>query len=168
MSRPRYLAPHFTVEQLEERYKACRCRTERTRWQAMWLTAKGYSTVAVLDATGLGRTTFQMALRRYNADGPAGLRDRRHDNPGQAPLLTAELAAELGEALAGPAPDGGLWNGRKVAGWMAARLGRPVGERAGQRALHRLGYTTRRPRRRHALADPQAQEDFKKGALPGP
>ncbi len=51
----------------------------------MWLTAKGDSTVAILDATGLGRTTFQMALRRYNTVGPDGLRDRRHDNPGQAP-----------------------------------------------------------------------------------
>jgi transposase len=168
MSRPRRLAEHLTVEQLEARYKACQCRIERTRWQAIWLLAKGWTTIPILEATGLGLTAFQAALRRYNADGPAGLRDRRHDNHGQAPLLTDALAAELRAALAGPAPDGGLWNGRKVADWMAAKSGRKVAVRQGQRALHQLGYSTRRPRRRHTLADPQAQEDFKKGASPGP
>jgi transposase len=168
MSRTRYLADHLTIDQLQARYRVCRCRCERTRWQAIWLTAKGWKTVAILEATGLKRTAFQEALRRYNAQGPPGLRDRRRDNRGQPPLLTEELAAFLRQALSGPAPDGGLWNGRKVADWMAAKLGREVLPRQGQRALRRLQFTTRRPRPHHDQADPEAQERFKGGASAEP
>ena len=69
--------------------------------------------------------------RRYREAGPEGLGDRRHTNPGVAPLLDAAQQDQLRAVLGGPAPDGGLWTGRKVAVWMSGQLDRPVGEQRG-------------------------------------
>ncbi|MBI2300334.1 MAG: helix-turn-helix domain-containing protein [Armatimonadetes bacterium] len=135
MPRPRNVADHLTVAELEQRFRACACRAERTRLQAIWLAAKGWSTETTLEATGLGRTTFQMALRHDNAVGPDGLRDHRHDNQGPPRLVRGELRERLLAAVEHPPPDGGLWSGRKVADWLAAELGRPVHEKQGWRAL---------------------------------
>ena len=106
--------------------------------------------------------------RRYREGGPAGLGDRRHANPGAAPLLTAEQREELRAAPAGPAPDGGLWTCRKVAGWIGARAGRAVAEARGWECLRRLGVSPQRPRPREPRADPAAQAAFKKGGSPRP
>jgi transposase len=106
--------------------------------------------------------------RRYRMDGPAGIGDRRHGNPGAAPLLDAAQQAQLQEVLAGPAPDGGLWTGRQVAKWMSAALRRPVCVQRGWEWLRRLGFTPQRPRPRATQADPGAQDAFKKGGLPRP
>jgi transposase len=73
---------------------------------------------------------------RYNTDGPAGVKDRRHDHPGAPRLLSGAQQEELRQRLAGRADDGGLWTGPKVAAWMSAQLG----------------------------ADREAQEEFKKRA----
>src|SRR5262249_61609430 len=101
--------------------------------------------------------------RRSRGGGPAALGDGRHANPGAAPLLSPEQQARLREALGGPAPDGGLWTGRKVAAWMGDLLDRPVGEQRGWEWLRRLGFTPQRPRPAETRADPVAQAAFKKG-----
>jgi hypothetical protein len=72
------------------------------------------------------------------------------------------LRAELDQALAGPAPDGGLSTGPKVARWMSDKLGRSVRAVRGWELLQQLGYCSYVPRPRHAKADPEAQERFKK------
>ncbi len=106
--------------------------------------------------------------RRYREDGPAGIGDRRHGNPGAAPLLDAVRQAQLREALAGPAPDGGIWSCRGVAAWMSDLLGRPVSAQRGWEWMRRLGFTPQRPRPRETRADPAAQAAFTKGGLPPP
>lgn len=116
--------------------------------------------------TGYTETWVRTIIHRFNAEGPDGAVDRRHANPGQPPLLGPNLREELRQALDGPAPDGGLWTGRKVAMWMAKRLDRPVGEVRGWEAVRALGFTLQRPRPQATSADPAAQEAFKKGGLP--
>jgi transposase len=101
--------------------------------------------------------------RRYREDGPAGLGDRRHTNPGAMPLLDAAQQDRLRAALGGPAPDGGLWTGRKVATWMSGELARPVSEQRGWEYVRKLGFTPQRPRPRATRADPDAQAAFKTG-----
>jgi hypothetical protein len=44
-------------------------------------------------------------VTRYNDGGPDALGNRRQNNPGATPLLTAELAQELDKALQNPPPD---------------------------------------------------------------
>ena len=73
----------------------------------------------------------------YNRLGPESLGDGRHQNFGSEPLLNDVQQAQLWQALQGDAPDGGLWNGRKVADWMSELLGLRVSPFSG------VGVSTR-------------------------
>jgi transposase len=158
------VAPHLTVEELQQRYREAVDPVARSQWQMVWLLAQGIPTAQVVQVTGYGVRWVQEIARRYRA-GPAAIGDRRHGNPGTAPLLDAGQQEQLRAALAGPAPDGGLWTGRQVARWMSAHLGRPVRVQRGWEWMRRLGFTPQRPRPRETRADPDAQEAFKKGGL---
>jgi transposase len=157
------IPPHLSVDDLEQRYRDAHDPVARSQWQIVWLLASGQPTAAVTQSTGYSANWIREVARRYREDGPAGLGDRRHTNPGQAPLLDATQQERLREALAGPAPDGGVWTGRWVAHWMSERLGRPIHVQRGWEWMVRLGFTPQRPRPRATLADPEAQAAFKKG-----
>ena len=134
----------------------------------MWLLASGQPTAAVAPSTGYSANWIREVARRYREDGPTGLGDRRHPNPGQAPLLDTAQQEQLRQALAGPAPDGGVWTGRWVAHGMSQTLDRPIHLQRGWEWMCRLGFTPQRPRPRETRADPEAPAAFKKGGLPPP
>jgi transposase len=163
MARPLTIPPHLPPDELERRYRRARDPVARSHWQIVWLLARGESTAAVAGVTGYSVNWVREVARRYREGGPHALGDGRHANPGAPPLLSAEQQEDLRAALAGPAPDGGLWTCRKVAAWIAARVGRPVGEQRGWEYLRRLGMTLQRPRPRETRADPAAQDAFQKG-----
>jgi transposase len=162
---PRYttVAPHLSVHELAARYRQAHDLVERGHWHLLWLVAEGRRVPEVAAVVGYNANWVRTIIRRYNVDGPDGVGDRRATNPGARPLLTPEVREALREALAGPAADGGLWTARKVAAWMAERLGRSVGEVRGWEAMRALGFTPQRPRPRSTTADPVAQTAFKKG-----
>jgi transposase len=157
------LQPHLATTELERCYRAAQGPVERTHYQIIWLLASGKTTGEVMAATGYSRTRVQEVARRYNRAGPAGLGDRRHDNPGGEPLLDAAGREELRAALGADAPDGGLWRGPKVARWIAEKLGRAVSERAGWVYLHRIGYSPKLPRPAQAEADAEERAAFPRG-----
>jgi transposase len=162
------IPPHLTVDELERRYRRAADPVARSQWQMVWLLSSGTPTAAVARVTGYSVNWVREIARRYREDGPAGIGDRRHTNPGAAPLLNAVQQAALREALAGPAPHGDLWTCRSVAAWMSEALGRPVSEQRGWEWMRRLGFTPQRPRPRATQADPAAQAAFKKGGLRPP
>lgn len=168
MSRRLAVVDHRPVAELERRYRAARDPVERTHWQLVWLVAAGRTCAAAAAVTGYCVDWARAIVARYNAGGPAALGDRRHANPGGTPLLSVGQQAELRAALAGPAPDGGLWTGRKVADWIGERVGRSVHEARGWEYLTRLGLRPLRPRPREKRADPEAQAAFPKGGLRPP
>ena len=168
MARSLHLPAHLTLDELEQRYRRADDPVARSQWQIVWLLARGVATAEVARSTRYSVNWIREIARRYREEGPAGIRDRRHTNPGARPLLTGAQQTQLQEALAGPAPDGGLWTCRSVAAWMGAVVGRPVSEQRGWEWMRRLGYTPQRPRPRETRADPVAQADFKKGGLPQP
>jgi transposase len=157
------LQQHLGAAELARRYRAARDPVERTHYQIVWLLARGKTTTEVMAATGYSRSWVQEVARRYNRQGAAGLGDRRHRNPGGEALLDQAGRGELRAALAGEAPDGGLWSGPKVAGWIAAKLGRTVSERSGWVYLRRVGYSPQVPRPAHAGADAAERAAFPKG-----
>jgi transposase len=160
------IPPHLSVDELEQRYRRADDPVARSQWQIVWLLRSGMPTAEVARVTGYSVNWVREIARRYREDGPAGIGDRRHGNPGAAPLLDAMQQATLRAALAGPAPHGDLWTCRTVAAWMSAALGRPVSEQRGWEWMRRLGFTPQQPRPRATRADPEAQEAFKKGGLP--
>jgi transposase len=134
----------------------------RSHYQIIWLLAQGTPTAEVAHVTGYSVNWVRALARRYREEGSTGLGDRRPGNPGAAPLLSLAQQEALRAALAGPAPDGGVWTCRKVATWIGQRVGRPVAEARGWEYLRRLGFTPQRPRPRETRADPAAQAAFKK------
>jgi transposase len=168
MARRLTIPPHLSVEELARRYRTALNPVARSHWQIVWLLARGDPTAAVADVTSYSVNWVREIARRYREDGPAGLGDRRHTNPGAAPLLDAAQQEQLREALGGPAPDGGLWTSRKVATWISNQCGRPVAEVRGWEYLQRLGFSPQRPRPRATRADPAVQAAFKKGGSKPP
>jgi transposase len=159
------IAPHLTVTELEERYRQAGDPVARSQWQMLWLLASGLPTAEVARVTGYTVRWVQEVARRYRA-GPAAIGDRRHGNPGASRLLDAAQQGQLREALASPAPDGGIWTCRHVAAWIGEQIGRPVDPARGWEWMRRLGFTPQRPRPRETRADPEAQDACKKGGSP--
>jgi transposase len=157
------LPPHLPLAALERRYRAATDPVVRSHYQIIWLLSGGRSTAEVARVTGYSEDWVLKLAQRYRQEGPGGLGDQRHQNPGGAPLLDEAGRVALQTALTGPAPDGGLWTGRQVAVWMQAYLGRPVHPQRGWEMLRRLGFTPQQPRPTAIQADPIAQAAFKKG-----
>jgi transposase len=166
MTRRLTLTTHLTVNELHTRYRQATDPVARSHWQIIWLLAQGTSTAQVATATGYSLPWIRALAHRYNHAGPAALGDRRHANPGATSLLTPALQAQLASLLEGPAPDGGIWSGPKVATWMAEHLGQPVHPQRGWEVLRRLGFTLQRLRPRHTQAEPEAQAAFKQSSQP--
>ena len=159
---------HRGLDELEQRYRRSDDPVARSQWQMVWLLSSGAPTAEVARGTGYSVNWVRAVAKRYREEGPAGIGDRRHANPGAAPLLDAAQQERLRAALGGPAPDGGLWTDRQVAAWMSAALGRPIGEQRGWEGRRRLGFPPQRPRPRQTRADPAAQDALNKGGLPRP
>lgn len=123
-------------------------------------------------AARIGGVTLQIVrdwVVRFNAEGPAGLVDRKA--PGKPPLLTSEQKTALAEAVeAGPTPylDGVVrWRLVDLAQWVWERFGVSISRISRQtlgRELHRMGYRKLSARPRHYGQDPDAQEVFKKSS----
>jgi transposase len=158
------VAEHLSVDALKQGFHETSDRVERAHYQVVYLAALGWGSADIATASGYGVGWIRKLVRRYNEGGVAAMRDRRHDNPGQPPLLNAEQQGVLAERLKEAPEDGGVWSGPKVARAMGEQLGRTVGSVRGWEALRRLGYSPQRPRRRHVGADAQAQADFQGGA----
>ena len=156
------LSNHLAVDELELRYRQASDAVARSHWQILWLLGQGRLSEEIASVTGYSLTWIRTIVRRYNTQGPTGVGDQRHHNPGQAPLLSPALRAELEQALEQPTRDGGLWTGPKVARWMSEKLGRKVHSPRGWEMLQQLNYRSYVPRPRHAKADAAAQEQFKK------
>lgn len=164
MGRHIHLATHLPVADLEARYRAAHEPHERSWWQILWLLARGQTATAIADSTGYTRAWIGQIAKRYNEQGPEGMVNRQRTTSWRAPrMLSVEQQEELRQALAGPAPAGSTqWRARAVADWMAQRLGRPVAAQRGWDYLQRLKQSLQVPRPRHALAEREQQDTFKK------
>lgn len=150
MARARLpIAPHLAPEEIARRYRSCRSGVEKTHWQVIWLLTRSPAPptpAEVAAQVGLTPAWARAVLKRWNAQGPAGLADRRAAANGGQPKLSGEQQAALFEALQGRPDDGGLWTGPKVAAYVLGRWGVTVREETGWRWLRRLGLSPQVPR----------------------
>ena len=150
----------------ELRREAARCRDARAarRMLALALVLEGGSRAEAARAAGMDRQTLRDWVHRYNAEGLAGLSDRRR--PGPRPRLSPEQEAELVTAVEqGPDPDrDGVVRWRRVdlRALIEARFAVRLHERTVGKVLRRLGFARLSVRPKHPEADEAAQAAFKK------
>jgi transposase len=153
---------------VELRREAGRCRDARAarRMLALALVLEGGSRAEAARAAGMDRQTLRDWVHRYNAEGLAGLRDRRR--PGPRPRLSPGQEAELVTAVEqGPDPDrDGVVRWRRVdlQALIEARFAVRLHERSVGKVLRRLGFARLSVRPKHPKADEAAQAAFKKAS----
>ena len=161
------IVAHITPAEVKLRYLNCTNSVEKIHWQAIWLLCKENNPLKadeVAKVIGYCDDWVRKLARRYNAEGPDGIEDKRKHN-GVAPLLNEEQLKQLEAKVNGPAPDGGLWTGRKVALAIREIIGRKVSLVTGWSYLNLIGFTLQVPRPSHTqAATPEQQETFKKNS----
>jgi transposase len=160
------IASHLSAMELEARYKTAADPVSKSHFHALWLLSMDYKTGEVAQILSFSPRWVQRLAKRYNAQGPDSLSDRRLRNGAPPALLTEEALASLKERLKTPPDDGGLWTGPKVARWLAQYHGRKaVHDQRGWDALVAIEYSIQKPRPRHPKAAGEAERtELKKTA----
>lgn len=116
MARRIHLRSDLSVDELERRYRAAKEPHEQTWWQILWLLARGQLAKDIAASTGYSCYWIGQIAKRYNAEGPAGMRNRRHTTSHRAPpaLATAQQE-ELRAILAAAVARRERWTGGDVA-----------------------------------------------------
>jgi len=150
----------------ELRTAAARSRDAQAarRMLALALVLEGVDRKTAAETCGMERQTLRDWVHRYNAEGLAGLSNRR-----AAPRSRRLDAGQLGELVswleAGPDPavDGVVrWRRQDLQRRITDRFGVELHERTVGKYLAALGYRRLSVRPRHPKTDPEAQEAFKK------
>jgi len=139
---------------------------ERRKTQVIWWLAQGKSRKEVMQLTAYSKKSLRETIERYNQEGLAGLRDRRHENPGAPPLLSDEELLLLAQVVRKDYQKGVLWNGNKVVAWVRETLGKELYPQRALEYLSQIGFSKQSPRRRHTKANAVAQEEYKKRPYP--
>ncbi len=156
------IAEHLNISELEQLYKQAKDGIESRQYQIIWLLAQGKKTEEVEEVTGYSKTWIYALVKRYNELGIYGIGDRRSQNQGAKVLIDDIDQARLWQALQEKAPDGGFWNGRKVADWLSEATGTTVSRQRGWEILRQMTFRLRVPRPSHTESDPFEQEAWKK------
>jgi transposase len=134
------------------------------RMLAIALVLDGTDRRTAAETCGMDRQTLRDWVHRYNAEGLAGLANRRA--PARSRRLTPAQVAELAawvEAGPDPARDGVVrWRRIDLKRRIAAAFEVELHERTVGKYLAAQGYRRLSVRPRHPKADPEAQEAFKK------
>jgi transposase len=134
------------------------------RMLALALVLEGMDRTSAARSCGMDRQTLRDWVHRYNAEGLAGLANRRA--PARPRQLAPEQMAELATWVeAGPDPerDGVVrWRRKDLARRIEGSFGVEVHERTVGKHLAVLGYRRLSVRPRHSKADSAAQDAFKK------
>ena len=123
------------------------------------------------EAARVGGVTLQIVrdwVVRFNADGPAGLVDRKP--PGCCPMLNADQRRALAAIVeAGPIPAAhGVvrWRLIDLAQWVWDEFALSISKQTLSRELRALGYRKLSARPRHHAQDAEAAPAFKKSFPP--
>jgi len=165
MGRALEIRDDLTAEQL--RALAARERSDRAarRLLAIANALDGMSRADAATAAGMERQALRDAVIRYDAEGPAGVRDR--PLPGRPPALSeAELVLLFDRVFRGPDPetDGvSAWTLPDLCRWIEARFDKRLTPQSLSRILRREGFSRQKTRPTHPKTDEAAQRRFEKG-----
>lgn len=162
MAKKVTLVNHIDSQELYKNYRCSNNAISRSHYHIIWLIAQGKTVKHTAEITGYSTTWIYELVRRYNEEGVKALGDQRKNNPGKEPLLTDLDQANLWQVLSQPSPDGGLWNGRKVADWLCQLTGKKITRQRGWEILKGMTYRLRVTRPSHKQSDEAEQEEWKK------
>lgn len=134
------------------------------RMLAIALVLEGVDRRTAAETCGMDRQTLRDWVHRYNAEGLAGLSNRRGSSRPRR-LDCGQMAELVSWLEAGPDPvvDGVVrWRRQDLRARIASAFGVELHERTVGKYLAALGYRRLSVRPRHPRTDPEAQEAFKK------
>ncbi len=155
----------LSSEELDKAARAERDGRVRTRILAIRYMLQGHSAREAAEVFPISDTQLGMWVRRYDAEGLEGLRDRRRS--GRPPILDPGKEEGFTERLrAGPSESEGLaaYRGEDIRRLLRSEFGSDYSISGTYFLLHRLGFSSLVPRPVHAKTDPAAQAAFKRGA----
>jgi transposase len=139
------------------------------RLHGLLLVSRGLSCHQAADYLGEHPVTVQRWVKRFNAQGFAGLQEGvRSGHPRQ--LSPEQLVAVGGDLRHSPRELGyeqNLWDGKLLAHHLAVGYAVNLGVRQCQRLFHQLGFRRRKPRGVIAKGDPLEQAAYKKTRAAG-
>jgi len=162
MARPKAVIDATLAENAEAALKALPDSKVCIRLKAIISSAR-YPISLVSAVFGTDRTTLWRWIKKFAAHGVSGLADeaKGHKPPKLGPELRQEVARWLeegrnkqGEAI--------FWTLPKLMQAIETEFGISLGKTATWDLVHQLGFKQKVPRPRHAKADKQEQESFKK------
>ncbi len=123
------------------------------RAQMILLSSRGYPAPKIAEIHDVAKVTVYKWIDRFDQHGPEGLYDQ--DREGRPRKLGSAAEAELERVLEQPPTEEGTGEGYDASRWTAPRLARHLEEELGvevhpdtvRRALQRLEYSWKRPRR---------------------
>lgn len=162
----------LSASELRRAAAASRDARAARRMLAIAHVLEGRSRAEAAESCGMDRQTLRDWVHRYNAEGLAGLLDRRGAG-GARPRLTPEQEAAVDawvESGPDPAVHDGLVRWRRVdlRDMIAREFGVVLHERSVGKLLRRLDFRRLSVRPQHPESDPAAQEAYKKTSPPWP
>ena len=156
------------ADELRRLARASRDAAQTRRLLALAAIYDGASRTEAARIGGVGLQIVRDWVLRFNAEGPAGLVDRKA--PGKPPQLTSEQRASLAQAVeAGPEPElHGVvrWRLVDLARWLRDEFGVSLSRQTLGRELRRMGFRKLSARPQDRAQDPEALEAFKKTSPP--
>lgn len=153
---------HLPIAELERLERVEKDASRARRLRMVILGSQGWTAPAIAMGVGLSRRICQRWVARYNAQGLAGLDDRRGQKS-ELPLTEQQQVAVRQRIDAGPTAGDGVCSlrGKDVQQILAEEFGLLRSLSSVYWLLHRLGYSYLRPRPRHRKNDPEAMDAFK-------
>lgn len=158
---------HHSEVELKEMVRAETRGRVRDRLRAVALARAGHGGPEIASLLGASLRSVFGWVRRYNAEGSAGLEDR--PKSGRRPTLGNKHTETLRERLdRGARPEDAVCTlrGSDVQHILAAEFGAVYTLDGTYKLLHRLGYSSLVPRPRHPKAEAEQQVEFKKSSAP--
>lgn len=143
-------------------------RTEEARYDnklhGILLACNGMTCEEIADVLGRSIRTVQYWIRRFNANGFAGLREV--GGRGRPNRLTTDDTEKINADLRKSPQEFGylqsMWDGKLLSHHLDVKYGKKIGVRQCQRLFKKWGFRLRKPRPLIAKADPEQQKAYKK------
>lgn len=159
------VARRWSAQDLEAAARHERDGRARSRLLALRHLALGHSVAETAGQFALGKSQLYDWIRRFEAEGLAGLHDR--PRPGARQRLPHEREAQfLRRVHEGPPAGSGLaaWRGEDLRGLLREEFGVEYSLNGVYLLLHRLRQSSLVPRPHHPQSDDAARAAFKKRA----